>query len=81
MMSKLWIWGDKAFTSETSLAKIGRLFSSARAETVDTLELFPKLVYRVVQSGGTRLVTDPVEVRHLTRKDSNAKVSVIPVVA
>ncbi|MEQ9490224.1 MAG: hypothetical protein RIM72_14655 [Alphaproteobacteria bacterium] len=80
-MSTLWIWGDKAFTSETSLARIGRLFSAARAETVETLDLFPKLVYRVVLKNGTRLVTDPVEVRHLVRGDDKAKVSIIPVVA
>ena len=80
-MNRLWIWGEKAFTCETALARVGRLFSSRSAETVDTLDLFPKLVYRVVQANGSRLVTDPVEVRHLVHNDNDAKVSVIPVVA
>lgn len=80
-MNTLWIWGEKAFTSETALARFGRLFSAARAETVETLELFPKLVYRVVQQNESRLVTDPVEVRHLVGNDDEAQVSIIPVVA
>ena len=79
MPHTLYIWREAAYDGEIALARKGRLLNSAGAKKANTLEIKPKLVYRVRHDDAEDLVTDPVEVYHLTHKFPNSKVDILPV--
>ncbi len=81
MAHTLFVWREKAYDGEIALARKGHLFNSAGARRTETLDIKPKLVFRVQREGVEKLVTDPVDVYHLTRKHPESTVDILPVVA
>ena len=81
MTHMLYVWREKAYDGEIALARKGHLLNSAGARKTNTLEFKPKLVYRVRHDDAEELVTDPVEVYHLTHKYPQSTVDILPVVA
>ncbi len=81
MTHTLYIWREKAYDGEVALARDGRLYNSAGAQKADTLEIHPKLVYRVRYDDTEELLTDPVEVYHVTHQHPDSAVDILPVVA
>ena len=81
MTHTLYIWREKAYDGEIALARDGRLYDSSTAKQTDTLETHPKLVYRVRYDDAEELLTDPVDVYHVTHAHPGSTVDIIPVVA
>ncbi|MDJ0948065.1 MAG: hypothetical protein QNJ94_04010 [Alphaproteobacteria bacterium] len=78
MSQTLYVYNGHAYTNELALFR-GERARLRDARTVPVLGGLPKLVYRVLFPGLDRLVTDPVEVCHLTQGHDEAEVEVIPV--
>ena len=79
MGNRAFVVGDVAFSNQAALARL-EPGKAGDAQAIEFLDLPPAMIYRVSCNGGSRLVTDPVEVHRLARQMPQARVSVIPVV-
>ncbi len=80
MGNRAFVVGDVAFSNPAAIARL-EPGKAGDAQAIEFLDLPPAVIYRVSYNGDNRFLTDPIEVHRLARQLTQARVSVIPVVA
>lgn len=78
MWNTIYVYGEHAY-SRRELLEEHEHVTVDEAERVRTFGLSPRYIYRVEADDFCGLTSDPVQVRHWTKKYPDAEVTVIPI--
>ena len=78
MLNRIFVYKSHAYRRAEDLEAKEHV-SESQAERLSVFFPLPRMVYRVLFGGRSRLTTDSVEVRKLTKNHPEATVEVIPV--
>lgn len=78
MWNTIYVYGDHAYSRRQALEENEHV-SADEAESLRSLGLRPRFVFRVESDSFEGLTTDPVQVQRWVRRYPDAEVTVIPI--